>query len=155
MSESDQKTKKKTIQYYFLLLLFRHLLLLFVFRFIWFICCCSVVWLFIASIAQKSSNHCYSTLLMALPFTLLTDIFFCIFNIQTCRDQSPICLLFTHTKRLSDVYVVLSTVRRWRSRCLNQLTYKSERQMLHYVTQSKVEMFVAFFVHFRCISFGF
>lgn len=47
--------------------------------------------------------------------------------VQTCRDQSPICLLFTHTKRLSDVYVVLSTVSKCRSRCRIQVTYKSVR----------------------------
>lgn len=70
--------------------------------------------------------------------------------IQTCRDQSPICLLFTHTKRLSDVYVVLSTVSRCRSRCRIQVTYKLEKQAIHYVTQNQVRCCIAQRVLLSC-----
>lgn len=57
------------------------------------------------------------TLLLSSRFLEYIFIF-----IQTCRDQSPICLLFTHTKRLSDVYVVLSTVSKCKSLCLIHVT---------------------------------
>lgn len=54
-------------------------------------------------------------------FSLFAELYLLLF-IQTCRDQSPICLLFTHTKRLSDVYVVLSTVSKCKSLCLIHVT---------------------------------
>lgn len=65
-----------------------------------------------------------SLLAMYALFVLFFFLFFgnIYLFIQTCRDQSPICLLFTHTKRLSDVYVVLSTVSKCRSRCLIHVT---------------------------------
>lgn len=64
-----------------------------------------------------------SLLAMYALFVLFFFLFFgnIYLFIQTCRDQSPICLLFTHTKRLSDVYVVLSTVSKCKSRCLIQV----------------------------------
>lgn len=72
----------------------------------------------------------------SFPLSLFLTYSSIFFNTQTCRDQSPICLLFTHTKRLSGVYVVLSMVSRCRSRCRIHVTYESKRQMLHYVTYS-------------------